>query len=1787
MEAPLNSDLRKCCIGYLKALKDVQKAVGVRLGMHVPRIAKRLVTLWGEVKGANYDAEFTNTIRKLIVQLLCDLLEKHPHDADYSTILLPLKDDIGEWMDGMAHAGESSLVLNLFLSIASHGELFHLFKDLAPNFLSMIFVTRGNSGKCLNDACRLVTLLLRGGSEAAGLFKIAEDKLARRGVSYQKATRLRRRRIRRQQGDDREDEQDDGAELRALEEEYSDALKEGEGIIKEHIDEVLLSIGSSELGNAEVLKALTILAPLCEKEATASTLVELLCSQLDTLKGRDKRPQDVAKAAASILDTLVNGGLLKMWTPPTDDTTHVSGVLTRGLSTVAGLGTRHQIALALAVVYRRMGRTDNATEKVSGLLEQLTAVNKLGGEPDFDKQVDGLNLILGPPSDGLSAWWWVQAPVLRHMLWQLREPTCDFGVRRLIEDALCKCGNDRSEDTTVLALVRGLIIPWTRKLLDHPSEVVVNSGIRIIAAYCTNMAPFAVAQGWDRERGAGSSTKDESGSTWADLLHVELMPLAEQGTLDDLFHLQKSRQHKALVRILALEDELSKSTISHLLLPLARYHITNSPDDHNLVDVSTGIMKLAAKDLSWTRVIGIFRWLGGQLKPGGVSRKGLRNRGIGRHGVSPEQMEKALLKGVSAAVQGISQRDDLSEKIGNLKSTVLPMLRRLVYTKQKVEDEAGAVGNEKQAHHGRGGQQDVFVTIRVSMVSAMLEVLSLMDADVFGSEFNKLTGVVVGGLLSRELEDRRKARDALSRMAAAATSLKQITFMLRTIRTRMSRGGYQTPVAVFTASKIIDSATLKDGEGVESFLKEVMGMYGMEEARWLSMQGRAESTQGTEENPMLAKQVSEAARPKANAILEAVGKAMPIEKVLDGLMKPLYGRLIGTELDDVREGAWSSQHAGGVGGARFARRVRTSMLQLTTGILASHSPIQQCQRILTRAVSVLEDKCSFEEVDLFSASAAIIDPATSGEGASNNTRKSRKEEAVTVLPGAATGRGAWVAEEWKKGSGASTRRYDNTIRGSAAAEVGLKLLEGLLKKGSSSTASLLSDEETLRGILSPIAYFITVSKVDDVFVPAARSLSRLISSMKYTSVKGGPLASSSSSSSSSTSGNNPLLDVLSAKETLGIVRSVLKMVQFYSAGASLSKDLTVVQATRQQSTHSSAASSIVATCTKLLCSLLTGTVGIIKCNEELLLALLAHVELCVSEHPKLRMSAMTMLRRVIMPRVSPPSEASTKRTKNSGKAGHSQLVVQLYSVCNVVLENLLCGAGGTYYNDDALGALCGQIVSKWLIDYPHTTQSLTAKIASLVRVAAACANSPNPTCAPPTRRYSINALHSLALQMPAEVLKEFSLMMTLTGLAGAAGETDDRCRSMLRELVKVVVEKVHLRATLRGKVISWSKADQPKLLGAFGEFCLTCADPSDAGIVPVLREAVIRLGQISSPQQLTYWHTLYELLIAFEAGGYHKSAVLDDTSNAFMQLSLGPAGTQAPHPWVRLAALRIVTEYSNGRSEWTIPESAIDSELLTQFGDPKHSPTTDTYVPEGAIPRLTTACYSPFAGEHPEVASATVRATVAVLSCAQRDQNSRVEVVSEEEEVDEEEPEEVEIDDTDIGDTEEDSNPLADGKDEKGDDKTSSEDDDEADLEDVEGGDMGLLVEHEKDAVDNGDLTMELPPESSERVPPRLRWLLVRTSYETRKLLAAYKRSGGIVRLGALLKLVCASAVLVTPDVLCSDEAGLLKPLLSTLVRISSVRPAQEGEDQSRGRLLPSYIEYLYSSFSWSSKQSY
>ncbi|EER02249.1 hypothetical protein Pmar_PMAR008540, partial [Perkinsus marinus ATCC 50983] len=428
-----------------------------------------------------------------------------------------------------------------------------------------------------------------------------------------------------------------------------------------------------------------------------------------------------------------------------------------------------------------MGRTDNATEKVSDLLEQLTAVNKLGGEPDFDKQVDGLNLILGPPSDGLSAWWWVQAPVLRHMLWQLREPTCDFGVRRLIEDALCKCSNDRSEDTTVLALVRGLIIPWTRKLLDHPSEVVVNSGIRIIAAYCTNMAPFAVAQGWDREHSGGSSTEDESGSTWADLLHVELIPLAEQGTLDDLFHLQKSRQHKALVRILALGDELSKSTISHLLLPLARYHITNSPDDHNLVDVSTGIMKLAAKDLSWTRVIGIFRWLGGQLKPGGVSRKGLRNRGIGRHGVSPEQMEKALLKGVSAAVQGISQRDDLSEKIGNLKSTVLPMLRRLVYTKQKVEDEAGAVGNEKQAHHGRGGQQDVFVTIRVSMVSAMLEVLSLMDADVFGSEFNKLTGVVVGGLLSRELEDRRKARDALSRMAAAATSLKQITFMLRTI----------------------------------------------------------------------------------------------------------------------------------------------------------------------------------------------------------------------------------------------------------------------------------------------------------------------------------------------------------------------------------------------------------------------------------------------------------------------------------------------------------------------------------------------------------------------------------------------------------------------------------------------------------------------------------------------------------------------------------------------------------------------------------------------------------------------------------------------------------------------------------------------------------------------------------------------------------------------------------------------------------------------------------------------
>ncbi|KAF4757834.1 U3 snoRNP protein, partial [Perkinsus olseni] len=621
-------------------------------------------------------------------------------------------------------------------------------------------------------------------------------------------------------------------------------------------------------------------------------------------------------------------------------------------------------------------------------------------------------------------------------------------------------------------------------------------------------------------------------------------------------------------------------------------------------------------------------------------------------------------------------------------------------------------------------------------------------------------------------------------------------------------------------------------------------------------------------------------------------------------------------------GAWSSQHAGGVGGARFARRVRTSMLQLTSGILESQSPLdfQQCQRILTRAVSVLEDKCDFEEADLFSANAAIIDPESAKQGGKSGTMKTKKEEAVTVLPGAATGRGAWVSEEWKKaGTGGSTQRYDATIRGSAAAEVGLKLLEGLLKRGGRSTATLLSDEATLRGVLSPVAYFITVSKVDDVFVPAARSLSRLISCMKYSTPK-----EDAGDSSSGSAPNNPLLEVLSAKETLGIVRSVLKMVQFYSAGASLSRDLTVVQAKRQQSTHSSAASSIVATCTKLLCSLLTGTVGIIKCNEELLLALLAHVELCVNEHPKLRMSAMTMLRRVIMPRVSPPSEASTKRTKSSGKAGHSQLVVQLYTVCNVVLENLLCGAGGTYYNDDSLGALCGQIVCKWLIDYPHTTQSLTAKIASLVRVAAACANSPNPTCAPPTRRYCINALHSLALQMPAEVLKGFSLMLTLTSLAGAAGETDDRCRSMLRELVKVVVEKVHLRPTLRGKIISWSKADNPKLLGAFGEFCLTCADSSDAGIVAVLREAVIRLGQISSSsQQLSYWHTLYELLIAFEAGGYHRAAgPLDENGNAFMQLALGPAGTQAPHPWVRLAALRTVTEYCDVRNEWTIPESA-------------------------------------------------------------------------------------------------------------------------------------------------------------------------------------------------------------------------------------------------------------------------
>ncbi|KAF4698209.1 U3 snoRNP protein, partial [Perkinsus olseni] len=220
---------------------------------------------------------------------------------------------------------------------------------------------------------------------------------------------------------------------------------------------------------------------------------------------------------------------------------------------------------------------------------------------------------------------------------------------------------------------------------------------------------------------------------------------------------------------------------------------------------------------------------------------------------------------------------------------------------------------------------------------------------------------------------------------------------------------------------------------------------------------------------------------------------------------------------------------------------------------------------------------------------------------------------------------------------------------------------------------------------------------------------------------------------------------------------------------------------------------------------------------------------------------------------------------------------------------------------------------------------------------------------------------------------------------------------------------------------------------------------------------------------------------------------------------------------------------------WTIPESAVDTELLSQFGDSNKHSATDSYVPEGAIPRLTAACYSPFAGEHPEVASASVRATVAVLSCAQRDQSSRTEIVSDEEAEDEEDVNE-EVDDTDVEETDEDVEPSTESAAAadvggKASSAAADEEEDVSDTEDAGEGvaDMGLLAEDEHHNDENGgdgDLVVELPPESSARVPPRLRWLLVRTSYETRKLLAAYKRSGGIVRLGALLKLVCASAVL-------------------------------------------------------------
>ena len=1688
-------------IGSLQLMGHVVGQLKRKVDAFVPLLSVFVVSIlaWSglPVGDINPDKK-QQSIHKVCMLRLADLLSVYPHlgSQAWEALLIPVK-GILQYHLGRSSAVEVSTAFRIVTSWAHHESLMGLYaSELGSALLSTLFSPRALAG---GPASALFAMVLT-------LCGIDEADESARGSTYEQSRRQLYRDAKRAGGEDidsdsDDEKRDDTNNLESVTIESNVSVQ----VVANNVDSILAitALSVSKSGDNSLLLRVTVaiaqLASRCGLSLpndTCSQLLQLLgdlvAPLLATKTGRGRESR-VTKSNNTVILFQAITEVVKIVDPTAVPSTLLH-VVARPVLTLDDVKGRLVMAECILALTLKVSPTPRDIKSAEVLVAVNSLKNAASMQPDVDRHVDVLQDVLDSEEEDLHGLL-ASTHLLRHCLFLLGSEGVDSTVRHCAERFVSLIGVVPDQQGRVQFHRLVTVVKSLHHMLDsHSAEGPHRSALKVLIHYVKEYA----------------SQLPDSDTENCRLLHKDLLPFTESevsaetriasaSVLEGLLHIQKFKRSRALAKLVDKNDLISEYTKTTILVPLAIEGI-----------VQPGVAK-ANYDAGQSDVaIRALQCCGSQIE--------LLMKLVKVHLRKFPEREKVIFKTVSKITEYIRQtRGSVSPaELAKIQAGLVPQLRKRIWdSKGSVKGNQFFVGQEQENQHKLAKDKNADAMdglVKIDVVVALLEVMKLLPPSDFEQGMPPVVRIILQGLPSRELINRRAAREALRR-CAKAMGLAKAAWLMKQVRQTLPRGGYQAAVAVFTCFSILEGV-IDGGELVVSrkisteIANEALELLRIEDRQWAMIQSRVEGDALEAEE--IPHQCIEASRHKGHELLELVARCLAPEIATGIVLRNVYSLLnsldgveadidsddeeneiepekdsdsSSSEEDDKkskkRKKPATKTHSkkdtqlNAAHGKKYYARTEAALTSVISGILANTQfSSKQMLAVAVQALAQFDDivsrKFRLEEVKLFanneiSTELLNVDddstPIAKGPKKAKlfDLRQRQKELTFCVQPGASTGKGHWVTEEWKRGKISQQQQSESkstfgsidlkSVKAKILGVMGLKVLSAQLN-------NLMADDSP--DLVKAVGKFVTrsfCSGIADLFQPSAKAIQRLVEAE----------------------------GVFNAKAmTLIAKRLIASMEQLHHSGSDLSF-ITL----KQQRKHQQA--EVASTCSSLLLALMAK-------EEEwmqpgMLDTLAAHVRASLDK-PALQVAALTILRKILL----------SKKYKSA----------TVYDCLNTVGELLVTATSAK------ICALCGVLYGQYLVDFPHTPKALMSKIVTLLKQAQS-ASSAVSRCA------ALNTIYSFIKALPGKTLQEeYGEIVVVTLAVGMSSEEDATAVSMAKTIVSSVLGRfvdIPKRDRLTEVICNWtSTMTKPQFVFGAAEVATLLARES---LLPIEKAISVVLAVIRQLPWMISDDIVRNKGLLAVVRGVEGMVYVDniETSVGMEKIVQFVAGhllrTEGVAPVVTVEVLKLVNAIADSekaRSLFSespqIDESIIDDQMI------------DSLAPWPLLMRVFRVLTRVETETHLDIASVAMRTIASLLPLTS---NSVVEKADE-----------VPIESSF---------------------RAPAEEDDSEEEIPVSKADMGLFGQSTASIPLGTKLdteTVVVPVYKSADSGERLVALLKKIRFEVRGLMAAPREA--VIRLASLIKL-CAALTLASPA---NDDEDILSTCLEILVRLATINRSAE-----------------------------